>query len=313
MNDPLIGIRGASYYLPPRMDLTAFAAATGMSEGKREMYCKTHGLQGVHVANPTEGPLSMAIHAVAKLLVEYDVDPLAVDAVIVYHTMWLLSLEPTTLVGQLQTQLGLKRAIGFSVEGQHCASSLSALRIARNMLAAGTAQTVIIVGTDGFLGSLKREIPDITLQGEGASAALVQAGCERNRILYIGTAVDGSLHKGISASQKEWERFHLSYHIASKHLIRETLRKASLSMDEIRLIIPHNTNRSGCQRLTSILRVNHDRVFTDNIERCGHVCSSDLIINLADAIRTETLREGDYFLMFTVGLGTVWSCAIMQH
>jgi 3-oxoacyl-[acyl-carrier-protein] synthase-3 len=313
MNNTSIGIQGSSYYLPPRVELAAFATATGMPESRIELYSKTHGLRAIHVAEAKDGPLEMATKAVSKLLSEQELDSLAVDAIVVYHTMWLLSLEPKTLVGELQNRLGLKHAFGFSIGGQHCASFLAALRVARNMIMAGSAQNVVLVGTDSFLGSLKREVPNITLQGEGASAALIQAGCERNRVLCIGTHTDGSFHKGIMATQKEWERFHLAYYIASKRLIKQTLQRLSLSMDDIALIIPHNTNRSNCKRIASILNVSEKKVFVDNIERCGHICSSDLVINLTDANRAGTLRKGDYFLMFTVGLGAVWACAVMQH
>jgi 3-oxoacyl-[acyl-carrier-protein] synthase III len=307
------GILGSSYYLPPAMDLKAFATATGMPDTQRDLYLHTHGLQQVHVARAKEGPAEMSIKAVRNLLQEYEIDPLRVDAVILYHTMWLLSLEPRTLVGELQQALGLKRACGFSVGGQHCASSLAALRTAQNMIAAGSAENVVLVGIDSFLGSLNREIPGTTLQGEGASAALVQAGCNRNRILSIATHVDGSFYKGITATEREWEKFNLTYYIAGTRLIRQALKKLSLSLDDVALIIPHNTNLSSCEKIRSILSFSPEKVFTDNIRQCGHICSSDLVINLTDAVRAGKLQKGNFYLMFTVGLGAAWSCAILQH
>jgi 3-oxoacyl-[acyl-carrier-protein] synthase-3 len=313
MNRNSGGIRGSSYYLPPAMGLQAFAKATGMPQTQRDFYLHTHGLQKVHVADAQEGAVEMATKAVSNLLQEYAIDPLGVDALILYHTMWLLSLEPRTLVGELQQALGLKRACGFSIGGQHCASSLAALRTAQNMIVAGSAKNVVLVGIDAFLGSLNREIPGVTIQGEGASAALVQAGCESNRILSVTTHVDGSFYKGITATEREWEKFNLSYYITGTRLIKQALRKLSLSLEDIALIIPHNTNLSSCEKIRSILSFSEEKIFTDNIRQCGHVCSSDLIINLTDAVRAGKLRKGSFFLMFTVGLGAAWSCAIMQH
>jgi 3-oxoacyl-[acyl-carrier-protein] synthase-3 len=103
------------------------------------------------------------------------------------------------------------------------------------------------------------------------------------------------------------------YYLASYRLIRSTLAKASLTMDDIRLIIPHNINKPSWRKILAALRCSESKLFAENIGRCGHVCSADLMINLSDAIEAGRLQKGDYFMLFTVGLGAVWACAILQH
>lgn len=308
----IVGVAGCSYYLPGSMTVDQLADATGMSDIRRSLYSGTHGLRVVHMAGE-ESPLEMTEKAVLRLLTKNRLDPLCVDTVILYHTINLLSLEPKTFVGEVQRKLGLKNAVAFSVAGQHCASPITALRVARNMIVAGSAQTVLLLGCDFFAGSLMREIIGISLQGEGASCAVVQGNCESNRVVAISTYVDGSLYKGTAATETELAKFDLVYYLASYRLIRSTLAKASLTLDDIRLIIPHNINWPSWRKILAVLRCTEHKLFGGNIARCGHVCSSDLLINLSDAIETGRLQKGDYFMLFTVGLGAIWACAVLQH
>lgn len=307
-----VGLMGCSYYLPPSITVDELAQATGMSATLRSMYVENHGLRRVHIAGE-ESALDMTEQAVRRLLEKHNLHPLDVDTVILYHTLNFLSLEPKTFVSAVQRKLGLEHAVAFSVAGQHCASPVTALRVARNMLLAGSARNVMLVGCDFFVGSLQREIHGISLQGEGASCAILQNHCATNQIIAISTYVDGSLYKGTAAAEDEFDKFDLIYYFACYQLIRNTLKKAALAMDDIRLIIPHNINRPSWHKILSTLKCGEDRLFADNIERCGHVCSADLMINLSDAIEAGRLQKGDYFMLFTVGLGAVWACAILQH
>jgi len=307
-----VGMMGCGYYLPQSITVDELARATGMPEKLRSMYVENHGLRRVHVAG-AESAVDMTEQSVLLLLKKCHLDPLDIDTVILYHTLNFLSLEPRTFVGEVQRRIGLSHAVAFSVSGQHCASPITALRVARNMLLAGSAHNILLVGCDFFAGSLQREIHGISLQGEGASCAIVKNHCQTNRLIAISTYIDGSLYKGTAAAEDELDKFDLIYYLACYRLIRSTLAKASLVMDDIRLIIPHNINRPSWRKILSALKCSEDKLFADNIERCGHVCSADLMINLSDAIEMGRLQKGDYFMLFTVGLGAVWACAILQH
>jgi 3-oxoacyl-[acyl-carrier-protein] synthase-3 len=307
-----IGLRATSYFLPPSISIDTYASLANVPAAQRDQLSMVHGLRCVHVAEGYDPPLEMAVQAVSGLFEKQDVDPLSIDALIVFHTVTYMSFEPHALVEKLRKHLGLKRATGFSVNGQNCASPISALRVARNLIMTGAAKTVLLVGADYFLGSMQRMIEDFTVQGDAASAALVQANCETNRIIAINTYTDGSLFKGIDAGPHEWEQFNISYYLASRRLILDSLRRVSLSIDDIALIIPHNTNIPSWRKLLAILKVGEDRLYGENIKRCGHVCSSDLMVNFTDAVVDRRINKGDYVLMFTVGIGSVWACAVLQ-
>jgi 3-oxoacyl-[acyl-carrier-protein] synthase-3 len=308
-----VSLTHMSYYLPPNpITVDSYGESMGFSPEKRARYKDVHGLDVIHISRG-QTPFELAVQAARSVLEKSKMPPESIDTVIVHHTFFALSFEPRTLVGQLQHALGLSRAIGFSISGQACASVIAAMITARNTIQAGSAKTVLVVSTDSFLGSqLAREIDDTTLQGEGASAVIIEAGSGRNELRHVCNFVNGSSFRGMAADRKEKERFRLSYFLGCVRIIRETLSRAQLSLDEVKLVVPHNVNRSSWTFILPNLRCGTEKLFTKNIRRRGHVCSSDLIINLSDALEEHELRRGDYVLLTTAGLGAGWGSALIR-
>jgi 3-oxoacyl-[acyl-carrier-protein] synthase-3 len=187
-------------------------------------------------------PAELALKACEKVLRQSKLSPPSVDAIIVHHTLFMLSLEPRTLVGELQHKLGLSRAVGFAVSGQGCASVVAALIMARNMIRAGAARNVMVVGTDSLLGSLEgREIYDSALVGEGASAVVVEEGRGPVELTESFNYVNGATFD----SKPSEKGFQLAYFFGCAKVIREVLRRASISMKDVCLLLPHNINKSS--------------------------------------------------------------------
>lgn len=308
-----VSLSQLAYYLPPGMiTVDELAEQAGFSPERLRLYKEVHGLRVIHTADgETAG--EMVIKAARKLLDEGRIDPLDIDAVILCHTMYLTSVEPATLVGMVQHELGLRRAVGFSIWEQYCASIITAMRVAQSMIRSGSAAKILLLGVDCFFGSAMREIEGITLQGEGSSAVLMTADCPRNRIVALSSYTDGSLYKGVHCSKDEFEKFNLIYFLSTTRTIQRTLKLARLTLEDISLIVPHNINLSSWARILSLLKCDERKFFGENIQRHGHVFGTDLVMNLSDAIEAGRIREGEYALLVTAGMGANWGCAIIQH
>jgi 3-oxoacyl-[acyl-carrier-protein] synthase III len=117
--------------------------------------------------------------------------------------------------------------------------------------------------------------------------------------------------RGVAGSGEN-DRFQLVYYLRLHRLIQHSLRELGLTLDDIRLIVPHNINRSSWDKVLERLRCSPEKLFAANIERVGHVCSADLVVNLADVAAPGSLNPGDLVLLVTVGLGAGWGCAILR-
>jgi 3-oxoacyl-[acyl-carrier-protein] synthase-3 len=304
-----VSLTHSSYYLPSDpITVEHYGGKMGLSSEQTQRYKEVHGLETIHISRG-RAPFDFAFEACQKVLHENQIEPSSIDALIVHHTFFMLSFEPRTLVGQLQAALGLSRAVGFSMSGQACASVMAALVTARNMIWAGTAKRVLVVGADSCLGShIAREIRDTTLLGEGGSAVIVETNAGCNELLHICNFVSG-------ATFKMWnvvEKLQLSYFLGCIRAIRNVLKESSLSLDDIDLVIPHNMNSSSWSVILPHIHCDGSKLFSKNIARRGHVCGSDLIINLTDIREEKTLQKGDRALLLTAGLGAGWGAAILR-
>jgi 3-oxoacyl-[acyl-carrier-protein] synthase-3 len=308
-----VGLSHLSYYIPPgTMTIEELGGVRGFSAEQIGHYRDVQGIKLFHIAEE-ELAADLALKAAKKIIEQNNIDPLMIDAVVFYNTTYFTTLEPTSLVGRIQLELGLRRSLGFSIWGQYCVSIISALRVARNMINAGSARVILLIGADCYFGSYEREISGITLQGEGASAIILNKNCESNRLLALLTYTEGSLYKGVSGSEEDFAKFDLIYFLTITRVIQKTLRLAKLTLDDISLIIPHNINVAGWHRILQLLKFDEKKFFGDNIVRHGHLFGSDLIVNLSDAIETGRIKKGEYGLLVTAGMGATWGCAVVEH
>jgi 3-oxoacyl-[acyl-carrier-protein] synthase III len=308
-----VGLSHLSYYVPPgMMTIEELGAVRGFSAEQIGHYRDVQGIKLFHIAEE-ERAADLALKAAKKIMEQNNIDPLMIDAVVLYNTTYFTTLEPTSLVGKIQQELGLRRSIGFAIWGQYCVSIISALRVARNMINAGSARVVLLIGTDCYFGSYQREIAGITLQGEGASAIILNKNCEANRLLALLTYTEGSLYKGVCGSEEDYVKFDLIYFLTITRVIHKTLKLANLTLDDISLILPHNINVAGWKRILQLLKFDEKKFFGENIVRHGHLFGSDLIVNLSDAVEAGRIKKGEYGLLVTAGMGATWGCAVVQH
>lgn len=308
-----VGLPYLGYHLPAAaMTIEEFVRRRGLAQGMIRQF-RDAGLERVYVSED-ESCVDLAHNAAAQVLSAARIDPHTIDCLIFYHTSYLTALEPRTVAVELCDRLRLKRAIGFAVAGQHCASVLGAIRIARNMILCGSAARILVVGADWFAGSLRREILGTTiLQGEAACCVLVEANALRNEVLVVANRMHGQFYRGVSVTEKEAKKFNVSYYLGAKRVVTDALQNSNLRMENIDLIIPHNVSRTSWERLMSILGCQCDKLYADNIVRHGHLCGSDLIVNLADASQEGRVRQGNHVLLLTVGLGASWAAALLRH
>ena len=304
-----VSLTHSSYYLPPNpITVEDYAEKAEFTAEQRQRYEEVHGLKTIHISRGAT-PADLALEACRKLFDRSGVSPDSIDALIIHHTAFILSFEPRTLVGELQHKLGLSRAVGFSLSGQACSTVIGALMVARNMIWTKTAKKVLVVGTDSFLGSQQaRVIEDTTLLGEGASAVIVEASEGRTELTELCNFVSGAGYKVRNVDNT----FQLSYFLGCIRVIREVLKRSSLSLDDIAMLVPHNINSSSWKNILPHIGCDPSKLFSKNIARRGHVCGSDLIINLTDVLEEGSVQQGDSTLLMTAGLGSGWGSAIVK-
>ncbi|MDR0267472.1 3-oxoacyl-[acyl-carrier-protein] synthase III C-terminal domain-containing protein [Paenibacillus sp.] len=235
-----------------------------------------------------------------------------VDKVIYAHTSQVYRHDQN-MFRALQHRFHLENVKFSSISQQNCASIHIALRVAQNLFAADEkTEGIIIVTADKAFHPLMRRIPD-SLLGDSAGACYLKRGDGPHKILFTYNMADGVTYEGTDSHPDDIEWFNTTYYFAIRQCITRTLRKASLKLSDLKLIVGSNANRSTWIKVSELLNCPVDLFYLSTIPQVGHLYCTDIIYNIQQAVTEERLKPGDLYLTVTVGLGGTYGCSIHEY
>ncbi|MGW4116174.1 3-oxoacyl-[acyl-carrier-protein] synthase III C-terminal domain-containing protein [Actinosynnema sp. NPDC004786] len=295
-----------------RVPLEDLAEPLGLTDIQVRLFRRFHGLDRIRFDPDRSlgGLLRAAVDGLTALRgnehrVRYVIHGRAMPVVVPY---------PDNPLHDLCRELGLAHALTFTVTHQSCASGLLAVELAGRLLAgdpAGDALALVLTGEKAFTRDA-RLLPGTSIFGEGASACLVSANGDRDRLLAYASAQRGEFDGEFGDLA---ERFQREYRASLADVMRRAVADAGLALDDIRLVLPHNVNVVTWQRLCHLIDFPVDRVLLSNVPEHGHLFCSDAFANYRTARERELLREGDHYLVATVGAGAgaTFSAMVFRH
>jgi len=311
----MIALEKVSTFVPersvPAEELQEFL---GLTKYQMKVFTKFHGLKNIAVDR--EMPLKeMLRRAISGLLAQIDHPLRNIEYILYGHTVQIVAPFPLNLIDELKRELGLRHALSFAITMQNCASGITALDLADKLLANSDnpeARVMIVTGEKALTPSTQL-IPETTIMGEAATAVLVGRDLAHDRVLTVHRRILGQFAKGIYLPKEALQTFGSIYALTLVQTIREALDQAGLTLEHIRLILPHNVNLSSWQQVIKELDIPADRVYLKNIPQLGHCFSSDVILNYQSAMRDNLLESGDLYMMVSVGLGATFAVSILEH
>lgn len=315
MDEP-VGIRALSYRLGSSSLTLEELAAKGLLSSPPEVL-RSFGFDRVRVAESEEERRGLGRLVTEGLLREHDLDPLEVDVLILFGG---LPAEAVSVpeggdliesfrypVGRLQHELGLTRSVAFALGQQGCTALLSAMRVAGSLLATGEARNVLCVGVDVVPPGAKREVVYNVLS-DGACAVLLSRPWDRLRPVSFRQVTKG--YYWDSPSRRD--EIIAAYFPTARNVIRGAVADADLTLDEVALLVPDNVSLRSWQILLEVLDFPEDRTFLGNAAATGHSITSDLVVNLKDALEGTELPKDAPVAMFTFGFGANWGAAVLR-
>jgi 3-oxoacyl-[acyl-carrier-protein] synthase-3 len=323
---PNAGIEAVTYYLPPHAPTLAELEQRGALRGPASTLA-SFGFEYARVAE-SESHVDMATHAVRALLDETGTPPDEIDLVLyagaltssstmecraapagsVLHMRDLMDFFKYP-VSRLQSELDFANASVAGIDQQGCAAIFSSVRLARaTLLSEPDVRTVLCVSADRLPHGATRDVV-YNLVSDGACAMLVRREATRNRIVAAHQVTKGAFWDSGSLENE----IIAAYFPTARTVIEDTLRKANLTLDDVRWIIPHNVSLRSWEILLGLIGCPREKLFSANIGRVGHTIAADNFINLRDATDAGLVRKGDLLLLFTFGYGLNWSCMVLEH
>ena len=318
-----IGFSAMGYFLPPTLRSVEELAATARVSSSPDKL-RALGYGNIHIA-ADETVAELAACAVADLIDRTGFD-LARIGMILYGSglgvnsmvdpgaefAWTAGTNPVPFfkfpASQLQHALGLPQVPVLGVTQLACCAFQGCVRLASGILhAEPEIEHVLCVSADRFPESANREIV-YNLMSDGACAAVLSRSAPCHRLLAMAQISRGVYWDG--------EASHDRLIAATFPLVRQVflaaLAQASVRVEDLALVIPHNINGKSWEILSQVLGLPLHKIFTQNIARIGHAVASDNIINYLDALDAGRLRPGDKVALLVTGFGAHWNCLIVE-
>ena len=322
-------------YLPePVLTAADIAAESGLPEW---VVRDKLGIHQKHMAGPDDHPNEMAVKAARDCLSKTDIQPEEIDVVLCTTEEWREYLVWTTAI-HLAYEIGATRAWGIDIH-MRCCTTISALKLAKDMMLADPEINTVLIGGGYRLGDLVNlKNPRTSFMfniGAGAGALLLRRKWPRNHVLGAHMITDGSMSKHILVPASGTVRFPTDRAVAQGlfyvDLLEPEAMKARLnevSMDNWLRCIDEALRKSGHSRTDiGFLNMIHVKpsAYHDMLQRLGlteeqgvynanygHIGEQDSIINIIEGEKQGRLKDGDLMIIVAAGIGYVWGASCVR-
>ena len=173
----------------------------------------------------------------------------------------------------IQEELEIENAITLDILAG-CSGYINALDIARLYILAGISKKALVVGVDILSKYVdEKDIATAVVLSDGAGAILLEETKEEK--MYF-SQIEGNIDKNKILTCKSDEKIQMKGKEVYKYAVTKTveninklLEKAGLTLDDIKYIVPHQSNIKIINGITSRLKVDENKVYK-NIKNVGN-------------------------------------------
>ncbi|QST02100.1 beta-ketoacyl-ACP synthase III (plasmid) [Pontibacillus sp. ALD_SL1] len=313
-----VQILGMGKYLPPTI-VTAEEtdAVLGVSKGWSR---KKSGVQTRYFARG-ETASEMAAKAIFNALEKAS---LALDEVgaIVSVSGTMEQAIPCN-AALIHEQLKPRRPIPAFDLNATCLSFVTGMDVVSHLIHNGAYRNVLLVSSEiASVGINPKQKESYPLFGDGAVACILSLANESDQGVvasHMETYSEGAryteirgggtrLHPNVHKKEEDFlfdmrgkEVFRLSSKVIDG-FVSELLEKASLRMEELTLVVPHQASGMAMRIMRKKLGVKEEQ-FMNVIEKYGNMIAASIPLALHDAIEEERIQRGDAVLLLGTSAG----------
>ncbi len=329
MSKPIgMWLRGTGRYLPKQVR-TNDDFARYLDTSDEWIFSRT-GIRERRIAAPDETTSSMGAEAARSALADAGIEPGDVDLIICATVTGDCPFPATA--NFIQQRLGVPDICSFDISAA-CSGFVYALVTGATYLQTGRYRNILVVGAETLSRFADQEDRSTcVLLADGAGAAVISPASDENRQLLAYTmGVEPERTRNIwvpgggslePASQKTVnERLHymrmegrevFKYAVPKMvSLFSETLDAAGLTVDDLAVAIPHQSNARMIDSARERLGWPPEKIYL-NIDRYGNTSAASIPIALDELRREGRVKAGDVVLLLGLGAGITYSTALIR-
>jgi len=304
-------------------------------ETTHEWIVERTGIEERRWVSPGETGAQLATAAAKEALEKAGLEAKDID-LLIYATLSPDYFFPGTGVF-VQRALGIKDIPCIDIR-QQCTGFIYGLSIADAFIRAGTAKTVLVIGSEVHSTGLDISTAgrDVTvIFGDGAGAAVVgRATDDKHMILSTHIHADGSeaeilwteypasAHDPRISVEAMAERKHFPVmngkkvfkHAVTKMpgAIMEGMIANQLKLEDIDMVIPHQANLRINQMVAQMIGLPPEKMH-NNIQKYGNTTAATIPICMHEAIELGKIKPGDLVCLVAFGAGLTWGSVFLRY
>ena len=305
----------AAYVPAQRVTISSLAPELDLTPMQVKVFQRYHGLS--EVSRDQDRSLLDLLTCATDQLSGLRSQRERIRYVLYARSMPVVAPFPLNPLHELSARLGLGHAVAFTVTHQACATSLQAIHLAGQLLAADgdpDALALVLAGEKTYT-RVARIVPETSFFAEASAACLVSQGGPRDRLLAYAAQSRGEFDGDPAEQPDLLGRFQEASPAALGTVISAAVRQAGLRLADVRLILPHNVNKVSWRRVCRLLDYPVQQVLLDNVASIGHGFCADAFINYQTMAERSLLESGDRYVIAASGaaLGATFSAMVFEH
>ena len=284
------------------------------------------GIRQRHIVDEAESTCDLAERATRRALESAQIDPSALDLIVV-GTTTPDRIYPSTAC-RLQARLGAGGCTAFDVQAV-CTGFIYALGIAEKFFRAGSVRRALVVGADTHSRLLDwSDRTTCVLFGDGAGAVVLEAS-ESPGVMSTHLHADGSYEPllyvdggtprgagriadgGAYTKMQGNEVFKVAVRTLHR-IVDETLAANGMEKSDVDWLIPHQANIRIIEATARKLRMPMDKVIVTLAEQ-GNTSAASVPLALDSAVRDGRVQRGHLLLLEAFGGGFTWGSALIRY
>jgi 3-oxoacyl-[acyl-carrier-protein] synthase III len=283
------------------------------------------------VSGDQEHASTLAAEAARRAIADAKLKPADIEMIIV-ATITPDATFPSTACF-VQEALGIGPTPAFDISAA-CTGFIYALTLGSFMVQAKAYRHVLVIGAEVMSRITDYEDrATCILFGDGAGAAVLgpspdpagpcilhyklEAQCSGMSLLSVPASgmrlppsqmtIDERLHY-VKMQGRE------VYKVAVKRnleMVENTLAEAGVTADQVKIVIPHQSNLRIIESARARLGLPSERMFT-NIQKYGNTSAASVAMGLDECRRTGRVVAGDLVLLVAFGAGFTWGSALLR-
>lgn len=321
---PNVGLLSVGAYRPDRV-VTNEEICRTLDSDDEWIFSRT-GIRTRHFGAADETAMSMAVEACRIALANAEVPGEQVDAVIVATSTNFRQTPPCA--PQVATAVGAQAAPAFDIAAG-CAGFGYALGVAADMVRAGSARTLLVVGSEKLSDAI-----DLTdrgsafIFGDGAAAVVVGPTAEQG----VGPTVSGSdgAQSQAIVQDTSWIDYSLDPSMMRPYLRmdgkavfrwaafqmsdvgRRAMAAAGVTTDDLDVFIPHQANGRINELVANQLELRSDIVIANDIEFTGNTSAASVPLAMEQLLACGAAKPGALALLLGYGAGLTYAAQVVR-